>query len=275
MTAPMEHHTDRFAQQHRRRLALLLLLVLVVTAVAATGPLHRGILSLIATAAPVIQQHDVTGAVVFVLLSAISALVFFFSTAVITPVAVEAFGPFAAFLLLWLGWIIGGMTTYAIGRHFGRRVVSWFVDPLRIRDYEHRARRLVSFRHVLLFQLAVPSEIPGYVLGLAGCRFRTFVIAMALGELPFAIGAVYLGESFLDRNYVLMLAIGITGIAFSWVMFRRAATTWSSDGKTSDTRSMRGVMNDDDGCDLNIVTNDRGGNRGVNGKVSGAQTPHL
>ena len=53
---------------------------------------------------------------------------------------------------------------------------------------------------------------------------------MALGELPFAIGAVYLGESFLDRNYVLLLAIGITGIAFSWVMFRRAAAAWSLPG---------------------------------------------
>lgn len=210
-------------QQHRRRLAILFLFVLIATAVAATGPLHRAVLSIIAVAEPVIQQHAVAGAVVFVLLSALSAIVFFLSTAVITPVAVEAFGPITTLALLWLGWIIGGITAYGIGRRFGHRVVRWLIDPVRLRDYEERARRLVSFRHVLLFQLAVPSEIPGYVLGLAGCRFRTFVIAMALGELPFAIGAVYLGESFLDRNYVLLLAIGITGIAFSWVVFHRAA----------------------------------------------------
>jgi len=226
----MAQPNDRFVLQHRRRLALLLLLVLIATAVAATGPLHRAVLSIIAATEPVIQQHVVAGAVLFVLLSALSAIVFFFSTAVITPVAVEAFGPLAALSLLWLGWIIGGITAYGIGRRFGRPVVSWFVDPVRLRDYERRAKRLVSFRHVLLFQLAVPSEIPGYVLGLAGCRFRTFVVAMALGELPFAIGAVYLGESFLNRNYALLLAIGMTGIAFSWSIFRRAATAWSSDG---------------------------------------------
>ena len=254
MTAPMAQPADRFVQQHRRRLALLLVLVLIATAAAATGPLHRAILSIITAAEPMIHQHAVAGAVIYVLLSAISAIVFFFSTAVITPVAVEAFGPFTAFSLLWLGWILGGITAYGIGRRFGRPVVSWFVDPVRIRDYECRAKRLVSFRHVLLFQLAVPSEIPGYVLGLAGCRFRTFAIAMALGELPFAIGAVYLGESFLERNYALLLAIGLTGIAFSWVMFRRAATTWSSDGKTSDVRPMRSVVNDDD-------RRDRGGDQ--------------
>lgn len=231
MTAPAARRNDRLNFQHRRRLALLVLLVLIATAVAATGPLHRAVLSLIATAEPIIQQHAIAGAAVFVLLSALSAIVFFFSTAVITPVAVEAFGPVTALSLLWLGWILGGITAYGIGRRFGRPVAGWFVDPVRLRDYERRAKHLVSFRHVLLFQLAVPSEIPGYVLGLTGCRFRTFAVAMALGELPFAIGAVYLGESFLDRNYALLLAIGMTGIAFSWAVFRRAAAAWSSGGE--------------------------------------------
>jgi uncharacterized membrane protein YdjX (TVP38/TMEM64 family) len=242
----MPGSTDGFVQQHNRRLALLLLLVAIVTAIAATGPLHRAVLSVIAAAEPVIQEYAVAGAVVFVLLSALSATVFFFSTAVITPIAVEAFGPVAALCLLWLGWILGGITTYAIGRRFGRRVVSWFVDPVRLGDYERRAKRLVSFRHVLLFQLAVPSEIPGYVLGLAGCRFRTFVIAMALGELPFAVGAVFLGESFLDRNYLLLLSIGVIGVAFSWMMFRRATRAWPSDGDGGDVRAERLLVHDDD-----------------------------
>lgn len=228
----MPSSNDQLVRQHKRRLAILLVLVLVATAVAANGPLHRGALSVIALARPVLLEHPVAGAVLFVLLSAMSAVVFFFSTALITPVAVEAFGPLVTLLLLWLGWFLGGLTAYAIGRRFGHRVVGWFVEPQRLRDYERRARRVVSFRHVLLFQLAVPSEIPGYVLGLAHCRFRTFASAMALGELPFAAGAVYLGESFLERNSLLMLTIGITGIAFSWMMFRRASTTWAAGGET-------------------------------------------
>jgi uncharacterized membrane protein YdjX (TVP38/TMEM64 family) len=237
----MTSTTDHFARQHRRRFLLLLLLVLVATAVAAIGPLHRAILSIIATVEPVVEQHAVAGAVAYVLLSAISAIVFFFSTAVITPVAIEAFGTFVAFLLLWLGWIIGGITAYGIGWRFGRPVVSWFVEPRRFRDYERRAERLISFRHVLFFQLTVPSEIPGYVLGLVGCRFRTFVVAMALGELPFAVGAIYLGESFLERNYFLLLAIGITGIAFSWIMFHRAGSSWSDSEAPNHEQTAREV----------------------------------
>jgi uncharacterized membrane protein YdjX (TVP38/TMEM64 family) len=220
------HEGDRLARQHRRRFVILLAVVLAATLVAATEPLHRATRSILALAQPVIEQHAVAGAVVFVLASGLSAMVVFFSTAVLTPIAVEAYGPTTTVLLLWLGWILGGLTAYAIGRHFGRRVVSWFVDPWRLRNYEQRARTAVSFGHVLLFQLAVPSEIPGYVFGLARYRFWTFAAAMALGELPFAIGAVFLGSSFLERNYVLLFAIGTGGVLLSWLAFRRAAKVW-------------------------------------------------
>lgn len=222
----MTHDGDRLARQHRRRFLILLAVVLVATLVAASEPLHRTTRSVLALAQPVIQEHVVAGGVLFVLLSGLSAMVVFFSTAILTPIAVEAYGRTITVLLLWLGWILGGFTAYAIGRLLGRRVVSWFVDPRRLRDYERRARSAVSFRHVLLFQLAVPSEIPGYVFGLARYRFRTFAAAMALGELPFAVGAVYLGASFLDRNYLLLFAIGTAGVLLSWLAFRRAAKMW-------------------------------------------------
>ena len=218
---------DRFIRQHRRRLAIVLGLVVVTTIVAASEPLHRGIRSLTDATGPMIRQHPVAGAALFVLLSALSAVVFFFSTAVITPLAVDAYGTLPTLALLWFGWILGGIATYTIGRFLGRRVVGWLVNRRRLEDYEHRAQRLASFRHMLLFQLSVPSEIPGYVLGMAGARFRTFVPAMALGELPFAVGAVYLGESFLEGNYLLLLTIGIAGVAFSWFVFHRASKTWN------------------------------------------------
>lgn len=226
------NHRDK--RQQRKRIALLLVMIGAAAAVAAFEPLHRVAQSIIGVAEPMIQRHAIAGGVIFVLLSALSAMLVFFSTAVVTPIAVKAFGPVTTLLLLWLGWILGGLTAYAIGRFLGRRVVGWFLDPRKLLEYERRARRMVTFRYVLLFQLAVPSEIPGYVLGLAGCRLRTYTAAIALGELPFAIGAVYLGESFLQRNYLLLLAIGVAGVALSWAMFRRASIMWSSDSKPGD-----------------------------------------
>lgn len=244
---------DRLVRQYRRRIGFLLVMVLALTAVAATEPLHRAIRSAIDFVAPFIERHAVGGAIVFVLLSALSAMVVFFSTAAITPIAVDAFGPIVALLLLWSGWILGGMIAYTIGRFLGRRVAFWLIEPRRLLAYTRRAKRISTFGHVLLFQVAVPSEIPGYVLGLAGCRFRTYLAAIVIGELPYAIGAIFLGESFLDRDYVVLLAVGLSGVALSWLVFRRAAVQWESDGKpvndlTADNQDRSG------GSDEQILT---------------------
>lgn len=68
---------------------------------------------------------------------------------------------------------------------------------------------------------------------------------MALGELPFAAGAVFLGESCLERDYLLLLAVGATGVAFSWMMFHRAANAWS-DGDAGHARMVRFPIHDRD-----------------------------
>ena len=234
-----KRHGDHLLSQHRRRAFVLIGVVALIALAAATEPVQEVLLAGIESAGNVIQRHSVLGAVVFVLLSAASAMVVFFSTAIVTPIAVEAFGTIPTLLLLWTGWVLGGMTAWAIGRYFGARVVSWFVDSARLRAYEERASRLVDFRHVLLFQLAVPSEIPGYVLGLAGCRFRTFVLGMAIAELPFAVGAVYLGESFLHGRYLAILALGIAGVAITWLAFHRVSSASAAETAPQDEISPR------------------------------------
>ena len=69
----------------------------------------------------------------------------------------------------------------------------------------------------MLFQLAVPSEVPGWVLGALRYPFGKFLGAFAIAELPFAIGAVYLGEAFVHRRFVVLIAIALGGILLSTV----------------------------------------------------------
>ena len=85
--------------------------------------------------------------------------------------------------------------------------------------YEARISRGSSFGLVLLFQLAVPSEIPGYVLGLARYGLRRYLLVLALAELPYAVGTVYLGSSLLARRSSMLLLLGALGILFSaWAL---------------------------------------------------------
>lgn len=53
----------------------------------------------------------------------------FVSSIVLIPVAVHVWGPIACAGLLWIGWFLGGVAAYAVGRYFGRPIVERLVRP--------------------------------------------------------------------------------------------------------------------------------------------------
>ena len=178
---------------HARHRALLLLLVFAAVAMLLTvEPLHDAMLRALAAAEPVIAAHPVAGMLLFVLLSALSAMVAFFSSALLVPVAVYCWGQAATMLLLWLGWLLGGLCAYAIGFGFGRPLLTTMGATRLLAFYRERLHGEVPFALVLLLQLALPSEIPGYLFGLLRVRVRTYLMALALAEIPFVVGTVVL-----------------------------------------------------------------------------------
>ena len=75
------------------------------------------------------------------------------------------------------------------------------------------ADRTLSLPRLLLLQVAIPSEIPGYVLGSLKFSPAKYLAAVAMVELPFALGAVYLGDRFLERDYILLAGVALAGLA--------------------------------------------------------------
>lgn len=187
-----------------------------------------------------LRDHAVLGKVVFTLLAGASAMLAFFSSAVLVPGAIAAWGVPATFALLWLGWIIGGVTAYTVGRSLGRAVVVRLTSPDRLAFYEGRVRRDVSWWMLLLLQLALPSELPGYLSGVLRVPPRRYLAALALGELPYAVGSVVLGEAVVERNTLVFLGVAVGGVALfavAWrVLHARLARDTSSSGQLGAAR---------------------------------------
>jgi uncharacterized membrane protein YdjX (TVP38/TMEM64 family) len=182
---------------------------------------HHRLLALIEIAGELIRQRPGTGMAVFVLLAAVSAMMAFVSSAVLIPVAVHVWGPALCALLLWLGWFLGGVAAYLTGRYLGRPVVQRLVSPGTVSRYESWARSGAALAPVLLIQLAIPSDVAGYVFGIVRCRPAVFLPALALAEIPYALGAVYLGVGFLTGNVALLAALGVAGSGLSaWALAR-------------------------------------------------------
>jgi uncharacterized membrane protein YdjX (TVP38/TMEM64 family) len=203
-----------------RRVLVTILLLTGVAIIASSDVLHQLALRAVDAAAEIISARPVIGMSAFIVFAAISAMLAFFSSAVLVPVGVQVWGKPLTTFLLWGGWTLGGMCAYTIGRLFGRSIAGFFVSSEALGRFERRISTGTPIGLVLLFQLAVPSEVPGYVLGLGRYSFAKYLIVVTVGELPFAIGTIYLGESFLERRTFLLIAIGASGALFSaWALY--------------------------------------------------------
>jgi uncharacterized membrane protein YdjX (TVP38/TMEM64 family) len=220
---------------HRRALWLVLL-VAVLLAIAAFEPLHQAIAARLDAAGDWIANHRAAGAVLFVVLAATSAMVAFFSSSVLVPAALQVWSATACLAMLWCGWIAGGVASYLIARYLGRPVVLRLASARTLARYEATVTNAASFGLVLLFQLAVPSELPGYVFGMVGYRFLTYLAALAIAELPYAIATVYASSAFLHRQLVplvvLVVLAAILGAGTFHALKRHLAGKGQKEGTT-------------------------------------------
>lgn len=211
-----------------RRVVILVVVLLLTGLLALSDRVHQQIVTTIALAEPVMAQYPVLGGLIFVGLAALSAMLVFFSGVLLVPIGVQTWGEVGCLLLLWSGWCVGGLITYTIGRGLKRPAVKWMVSDGTIARYENRIPEGGSFVTAVLVQLAVPSDISGYFFGLLGYRLRVYFGALMLTELPYAIGTVYLGNAFMQKQYVLLFsvaAVTLVALGLSWLRWRHEQRT--------------------------------------------------
>lgn len=184
-----------------------LLFVLVASIALVSYGWRNEIVAAVVWTGKTIGEAPILGAVVFFFASAFSVLLLFISSVLLVPSAILAWGKWPTFLLLAAGWMCGWMATYAIGRFFRDRA---FVEKKL--GAQHGARSIflagkLPFSLVLIIISSLPAEIVGYALGAVRYPFRSFLLALALVEIPFAFLVVFIGESFFLENIGLLVAL--------------------------------------------------------------------
>lgn len=187
------------------RLLALLFLFMASLALLAYG-LRDEFVAVVVWMGETIQEAPIWGAVIFFFASACSVLFLFLSSVLLVPSAVLAWGKWLTFLILLLGWLCGWMATYAIGRFFRDRT---FVEKKLSEQHIKKSflSRELPFSFVLIVISSLPAEIVGYALGAARYPFRSFFLALALVEIPFAYLIVFIGESFFRENVGLLIGL--------------------------------------------------------------------
>lgn len=156
----------------------------------------------------IMNAHQATGAAVFFLFSALSAMLAFTSSAVLVPSANLVWGKLVT-LLLWGGWVAGAIAAFGIGNR-ARPLLIYLGYKNTLAEYQQFVSKRMKFWAVLLFCIAVPSEVPGFLFGGVHYPFLKFLAAIAIAESIYAFGLVVAGESLVAAKPVPLFAtVGI------------------------------------------------------------------
>jgi len=202
------------------RVALAGLCALVILVLVSQSA-HRVVLGGLEDAQRIAAVQPVIAMVLIVVFSALAAMLAFVSSWVLVPFAVFTWGPIVALALLWTGWLLGGAASYAIGRFLGRSAVRWLLPADLVARYEDQFARHMPFHVVLLVQLSLPSEIPGYLLGVVRYSFVRYLAALGIVEFAYGLVTIYLGQGFLERRLVpLLTGVTLLALVTVWAAYR-------------------------------------------------------
>lgn len=162
------------------------------------------------------QSFPLLSILIFVGLSTLSAMLMSFSSVWLVPVAVLLWDNTFTVVMLLLSWLLGATISYFIGRYGGYPIVRRLISNKNINYYENLINEKFSFWVIYLFRLTLPSEIPGYLLGIARYPFWKYLAITFFAELPYAIYAVYAFDSIIEKD---KLMFGITAILWFLIVW--------------------------------------------------------
>jgi uncharacterized membrane protein YdjX (TVP38/TMEM64 family) len=136
-----------------------------------------------------LAAHATTGVLVFVATSAVAVLLPVLTNLPLVPLAELAWGPWCTAGLLLLGWTLGAVAAFALGRHAQPHILRLFPSVARHADID----RLIHPQHRLWSLVLLRATFPVDVLSCAlGAFSRSTTPAeqawsTVIGAAPFAL----------------------------------------------------------------------------------------
>ncbi len=157
-----------------------------------------------------ITAKPVLSIFIFLLLTVFSMMFLFFTSVLLVPVAVSVWGSLTTTVLLLAGWLLGAIFSYVIGRYAGYPILKYFISSRKLDYYRNLFSENSSFLLVFLLRFVLPSEIPGYALGLLRFNFQKYLLITMLAEIPYAFVTVYAIEAILNKDPIVLGSIVVT-----------------------------------------------------------------
>ena len=173
----------------------------------------------------VAEENPLLGGILFALIMFSTTVVAPLTSLPLVPIVAMFLGPFTTGLACFVGWTLGAVVAFLIGRHLGQPFVAKYIGMEKIKKYEKYIPPETSFMLIVVLRMCVPVDLLSYALGLLSTvSFRVYTLATMIGILWFSFAFAYGGVALMNRDYVLLASIGVASVlilGFSWFYIRR------------------------------------------------------
>ncbi len=204
----------------KKKLVLLAIIVAVILIFWSSTMLQDEYWQLVSFFENHAEARPVLSIFVFLILNVLSVMFLFFSSLWLVPVAVSVWGSFATVLLLLAGWFLGAIFSYILGRYTGYPILKYFVPLRKLDYYQDIFSKNSSFLLLFLLRFTIPSEIPGYALGIFRLNFLKYLLVTILAEIPYAFVTVYAIGTILNRDPIVLGLIIFVWLSAMMLMIR-------------------------------------------------------
>ena len=147
---------------------------------------------------------------------------------VLITALVAVFGPLLGFAYSWTGKTLACTIGFALGRHFGARMLAAHSGPRLSVFMRQLARRGFLVSALIRMTPTVPSVLINIAAGATPIRFWDFFFGTALGSIPkmalFAFGGHAAMEAL--RNKSVWTCIVLAAVIAVWVLLAFLARGW-------------------------------------------------
>ena len=141
-----------------------------------------------------VERGGFFGMVAYVAIAIIATVAAPVSATPLIPIAANAWGVAITAILSILGWTIGAVVAFALGRRYGLPLAQKFISIHKLEKIHKHIPQERMFWSVVLLRVMIPVDLLSYALGIFGVLgWRKYTLATVVGISPFAFIFAYMG----------------------------------------------------------------------------------
>ena len=168
-------------------------------------------------------KEGIYGKIFFVFFSFISVVVPVISTLFLIPVGTVAWGPFETALLCILGWWLGSMVAFGIGKAFQKRLLENYPTLNKYKAIDDLLSKKHKIINLIFLRMTLPVDILSYALGLFSKRisFLENSVTTLIGIIPFAFVFSYLGDTTEDLSKIIFILFFVVLLLYILTLLKK------------------------------------------------------